>query len=52
MKIIEEYEFSEKFDEEMIEDSFVDKEMGIIERIDKRESVMDKIREILSLFEY
>ena len=50
--IIEEYEFSEKFDEDMIEESFVDKDLGIIERIDKRENVIDKIIEILSMFEY
>lgn len=51
-KIISEYEFSEKFDEDLVEESFIDKGLGIIARIDKRERVMDKIREVLAMFEY
>ena len=51
-EIINDYEFSHKFDEDQIEDSFENQDMGIIERIDKRTGVISKIKELLEKFEY
>ncbi len=51
-KIIEEYEFSNKFDEDEVEETFKDEKLGLIKRMKKRKSVIEKIKEILEKFEY
>lgn len=51
-KIIEEYEFSNKFDEDKVEETFKDEKLGLIKRMKKRKSVIEKIKEILEKFEY
>lgn len=48
--IITEYEFSEKIDEDLIEDSFRNKELLFAEKIDKIDRVKEEILEIFDVF--
>lgn len=50
-KIIKDYEFTDKFDENLVDNSFVDGSLGLVERLNKRESVIDKIVSIFDKFE-
>ncbi|MBE6494607.1 MAG: type I restriction endonuclease subunit R [Methanosphaera stadtmanae] len=49
--ILSEYEFSAKFDDEQVDSAFT-KKMGIVERYEKRNYLINKIKEILEKFEY
>ena len=51
-EIISEYEFSEKIDDDLIEESFKDKSLLFGDKIDKIERVKTKILEIFEVFDF
>ena len=51
-EILAEYEFSDKIDEDTIENSFKDKSLKFIEKIDKIERVKNEILEIFDVFDF
>ena len=52
LKIINDYEFSEKFDLDLIEEAFKNTGMGLMERMNKRNTIKDRIMEIFDIFTY
>lgn len=51
-EVIDNYEFSEKLDDELIEDSFIDENLGFLEIFDKTENIKNKIIKLTDTFDY
>ena len=51
-ELLSEYEFSEKLDEDLIEESFKDKTLLFMDKMDKVEKVKAEILEIFDIFDF
>ncbi|MBQ2652608.1 MAG: type I restriction endonuclease subunit R [Methanobrevibacter sp.] len=51
-EILSEYEFSDKIDDDLIEESFKDKNLLFIDKMDKIDRVKEEILEIFELFDF
>ena len=51
-EILSEFEFSDKIDEDLIEEAFKDKELLFIDKMDKIDRVKAEILEIFKLFDF
>ena len=51
-EILSEFEFSDKIDEDLIEEAFKDKELLFIDKMDKIDRVKAEILEIFELFDF
>lgn len=51
-EILSEYEFSDKINEDLIEDAFKNKNLKFVDKIDKIDRVKDEILEIFEMFDF